>query len=133
MNRSEKPTRPFILSLIAGILILSNSALLGAAVTWFPWVIPTLPGSAGNTTIPFASLTAFGLVCGALVLVGAIMLHIKPENKKAWCIVIVVFSIPSVVTGGGFVIGFLLGIIGGALALSQKPKMQATKPATTTT
>jgi hypothetical protein len=44
-----------------------------------------------------------------------------------------VFSIPSVVTGGGFIIGFILGIIDGKSALSWKPKMQATKPATTTT
>jgi hypothetical protein len=33
-----------------------------------------------------------------------------------------VFSIPSVITGGGFIIGFILGIIGGKLALSGKPK-----------
>jgi hypothetical protein len=43
---------------------------------------------------------------------------------------IIVFSIPSVITGGGFLIGFILGIIGGALALSSKPEMQATKPET---
>ena len=61
------------------------------------------------------------------------MLYIKPVNKKAWGIIIIVFSIPSVVTGGGFIIGFTLGIIGGKLALSGKTKMQATKPAITTT
>jgi hypothetical protein len=133
MSRSEKPTKAFAFSLTAGILILSKAALLGAAATWFPWIIPTLPGSDNNSTVPFASLTAVGLLCGALVLLGAIMLHIKPVNKKAWGIMIVVFSIPSVVTGGGFIIGFILGIVGGALALSRKPKMQATKPATTTT
>jgi len=121
------------LSLIAAILIVSNSALLGTAATWFPWVIPTLPGSADNATVPFASLTAVGLICGVLVLLGAIMLRIRPVNEKTWGIIIVVFSIPSVVTGGGFIIGFILGAIGGALALSRKPKVQATKPATTTT
>jgi len=133
MSLSEKPTRALTLSVIAGILILSNSALLGAAATWFPWIIPTLPGSDNNSTVPFASLTAVGLLCGVLVLLGAVMLNIKPVNRKAWGLVIVVFSIPSVVTGGGFIIGFILGIIGGASTLSWKPKMQATKPATTTT
>jgi hypothetical protein len=34
---------------------------------------------------------------------------------------IIVFSIPSVVTGGRFIIGFIPGIIGGALVLSRKP------------
>ena len=128
MSQSEKPTKAFILSLIAGILIVCNAVAVGIAATWFPWIIPILPGSDNNATVPFASIVTIGVACGALVLFGAVMLHIKPENKKAWGIMAIVFSIPSVVTGGGFIIGFILGIIGGALALSWKPKMQATKP-----
>ena len=114
------------MSLIAGILILTNAMLLGAAATWFPWIIPTLPGSADNSTVPFDNLAAVGLICGALVLIGATMLCTKPTNGKAWGVVIIVFSIPSVVMGGGFIIGFILGILGGALALSRKPKMSTT-------
>ena len=53
----------------------------------------------------------------ALVFFAAIMLRFKPENKKAWGILITVFSIPSVITGGGFIIGFILGIAGGFSAL----------------
>lgn len=121
MSEGGKSTRAFTLSLTAGILILCNSALLGAAATWFPWVIPTLPGSTDNSAIPFASLTAIGLVCGVLVLLGATMLRKAPVNRKIWGIVIIVFSISSVITGGGFIIGFILGIIGGALAFSRKP------------
>jgi hypothetical protein len=124
MSQIEKPSRAYALPLIAGILILCNSALLGAAATWFPWVIPTLPGSVDNSAVPFASLTAIGLILGVLVIVGATMLRIRPVNKRAWGVMIIVFSIPSVVTGGGFIIGFILGIIGGALA------MRTTKPAT---
>lgn len=133
MSRSEKPTRAFSLSLIAGILILTNAASVAAAATWFPWIIPTLPGSSGNDTTILYSVAAVGLVCGVLVLFGAIMLRNKPANKKAWGIMIIIFSIPSVVTGGGFIIGFILGILGGAKALSRKTKMQATNPAPTTT
>lgn len=114
MSLSEKRTKAFTLSLIAGVLILSNAVLLGVAATWFPGIIPTLPGSANNTTVPFASLTIVGLICGVVVLLGAIMLHSRPVNKKAWGIMILVFSISSVVTGGGFIIGFILGIIGGS-------------------
>ncbi len=121
MSEGGKSTRALTLSLTAGILILCNSALLGAAATWFPWVIPTLPGSTDNSAIPFASLTAIGLVCGVLVLLGATMLRKGPVNRKIWGIVIIMFSISSVITGGGFIIGFILGIIGGALAFSGKP------------
>lgn len=124
MNRSEKPTKAFTLSLIAGILIVSNTLLLGIATTWFPEIIPTIPGTVNDTAVLYR-LTALGLIFGVLVLLGAILLRIKPADKKAWGIVIVVFSIPSVITGGGFIIGFILGIIGGALALSRKSQTQA--------
>jgi len=120
MNQSEKPNKAFILSLIAGILIICNTTLLGVATTWFPEIIPTLPGTSGNDTKLLYQLSAIGLVLGVLVLIGAAMLRIKPVKKKAWGIMILFFSIPSVVTGGGFIIGFILGIIGGALALSRK-------------
>jgi hypothetical protein len=59
------------------------------------------------------------------------MLRSRPESRKVWGIVTMVFSVPSVVTGGGFIIGFMLGIIGGALAFSWKPEVQVTKPTAT--
>ena len=36
---------------------------------------------------------------------------------------LIAFSVPRVVMGGGFIVGFILGIIGGAKAYSWKPKM----------
>jgi hypothetical protein len=122
MSQSEKPIRAFMLSLIAGILILVNAVSVAAAATWFPWLIPTLPGSSSNDVTILYSVAAVGLICGVLVLFGAIMLHSRPEHKRAWGIMVIVSSIPSIVTGGGFIIGFILGIIGGAYTLSRKPK-----------
>jgi hypothetical protein len=126
IGRSEKYTKAFILSLVAGILIVCNTVILGIAARWFPSIIPTLPGSSANDTAVLYRLTAIGLVSGILVLLGAIMLHSKPGSKKTLGIIIVVFSISSVITGGGFIVGFILGIIGGALALSRKSKKQET-------
>lgn len=123
MNEYEKPTKAFLLSLIAGIFIISNSTLLGIATRWFPEIIPTIPGLENDPTVLYR-LTVIGLMLGILVLLGALLLRIKPANKKAWGILIIVFSIPSVITGGGFIIGFILGIIGGALTLTQKQKME---------
>ena len=128
MRQSEKSPNAFTLSLVAGILIVCNAVAVVVAGTWFPWIFPTLPGSENNATVPFADIAAIGLICGVLVLFGAIMLCIKPENMKAWSIMIIAFSIPSVITGGGFIIGFILGIIGGAKALKWKLKMQTIKP-----
>ncbi len=125
MSQREEPKRAFNLSLIAGILIVCNAVAVGVAGAYFPWVFPTLPGSDNNATVPFATIAIIGLICGALVLFGAIMLRIKPENKKAWGILIIVFSMPSVITGGGFIIGFILGIIDGVKAFKWKPYLQA--------
>ena len=123
MIQSEKQTKAFMLSLIAGILIISNTLLLGIATIWFPEMIPTLPGTTANDTTILYQLTVIGLICGILVLLGAILLQIKPVHRKIWAIMIIVFSIPSVLTGGGFIIGFILGIIGGVFAFSQNTKM----------
>ncbi len=120
MSQSEKPTKAFTWSLVAGILIVCNAVAVGVAGTYFAWIFPTLPGSDNNLEVPFATIAVIGLACGAMVLFGAIMLRIKPENKKALGILMIVFSIPSVITGGGFIIGFILGIIAGVKAFRVK-------------
>ncbi len=125
MGQREKPKRAFTLSLLAGILVVCNAVAVGVAGAYFPWIFPTLPGSDNNATVQFATIAVIGLICGALVLFGAIMLRIKPENKKAWGILIIVFSLPSVITGGGFIIGFILGIIGGVKAIRWKASATA--------
>jgi hypothetical protein len=123
MTRIEKP-RGFTLSLVAGLLIVCNAVAVGAAGTYFPSIFPTLPGSDNNSTIPFTAIAIIGLISGVLVLFGAIMLLARPINKKVWGAIVVVFSIPSVITGGGFIIGFILGILGGTSAFSKKSKEQ---------
>ena len=120
MSQTEKSTRAFVFSLVAGLLIVCNAVAVGVAGTYFPSIFPTLPGSDDNATVPFTTISVIALICGVLVLFGAIMLRVKPENKKAWGILIAVFSIPSVITGGGFIIGFILGIIGGVKAFRWK-------------
>lgn len=61
------------------------------------------------------------LVSGILVIVGAIMLNARPQEHTTWGIIVLVFSIVSFIGMGGFFIGAVLGIAGGALALSLKP------------
>jgi CDP-diglyceride synthetase len=60
------------------------------------------------------------MVCGILVLTGAIMLKAQPQNQASWGIVVLVFSIASLVGMGGYFIGAVLGIAGGAIALSYR-------------
>ena len=120
MSQIEK--QAFRLSLVAGLLIACNAVAVGVAGTYFPWIFPTLPGSDNNTMVPFTTISVLTLICGVLVLFGATMLRSKPENKKTWGTLIIVFSVSSVITGGGFIIGFILGIISGIKAFRWKAR-----------
>jgi hypothetical protein len=117
---SERPTKAFNLALAAGLLIIVNAVLLGVVAKWFIGIMPTLPGSGGNDPTLLTELAAVGLILGVIVLFGAVMLHFRPANKKGWGIMIIVLSVSSVIMGGGFIVGFILGIIGGKLAFSEK-------------
>lgn len=116
---NQRALATFRLPLIAGILILTNAILLGVVSTWFPWVMPTIPGTT-NEAVPFVGLTALGLICGSLVLLGGLFLRNQPMNRRAGGIIVMAFSIPTVIMGGGFIIGFILGIIGGAKVFREK-------------
>jgi len=63
----------------------------------------------------------FGLVTGAIVLISSVMLLTNTGQKRTWSVLILVFSILSFIGMGGFVVGAVLGIIGGALVLKWKP------------
>jgi len=120
MTKGEKSSKAFSFSVTAASLIIINATLLGIVAKWFIGIMPTLPGSSGNDPALLLGLSTVGLVLGLIVLFGAIMLRLNPAHNRAWGAVVLVFSIPSVIMGGGLIIGFILGIAGGALALSIK-------------
>ncbi len=117
---TEKQTKAVNLALTGGILIIINAVLLGIVGKWFIGIMPILPGSSGNDPTVFLELATVGLIFGVLILLCALLLRSKPAKKKVWGIMLIGFSIPSVIMGGGFIVGFILGIIGGAITLSKK-------------
>jgi hypothetical protein len=117
---SERSANAFHLVLAAGLLIIVNAVLLGVVARWFIGIMPTLPGSSGNDPTLLIELATVGLILGVIVLFGALMLRFRPANKKGWGIMIIVLSVPSVIMGGGFIVGFILGILGGKIAFSGK-------------
>ena len=120
MDQNVKQSKAFALSLTAGVLILINAAGLAVVARWFLSIMPVLPGSSGNDPMLFYTLSIVGLILGLLVLFATLMLRIKPANKKAWGIMIIASSAPSVIMGGGFIVGFTLGIVGGVKAIKWK-------------
>ena len=70
----------------------------------------------------FYGAAAVGLIAGIVVLVGAVMIYARPRTTSTWGLLVLVFSILSFLGMGGFFIGAILGIVGGALAMVWKPE-----------
>ncbi len=120
---SSYPSAAFILSLIGGILIL----LAGIAYAIIYATIGTffsLLGFGGLSAL-LIGLAVVALIFGVIIIIGAIMLKTKPSSSKTWGIIIIILSILSWVGGSGFVIGFILALIGGILALLWHPPAAA--------
>ncbi len=145
MAEQATPTIAFALSLVAGILILVSgiailvlgSAFMGGMMGGYS------PGTTGEYhedmmgeyedpmdgyhyqpgyfPLVAAGIGIWGIVCGVIILVGSYMLYSRPASHAAWGVIILVFSLLSIFEGGGFVIGMILGAIGGILAIVLKP------------
>ena len=139
MSAETRAVAPFVLSLIGGVFI-----LLGAIVTSiFAFGSPTIIGSMSSSMggmmggtngemgmgIMFGAMmgvypifSVIALASGALVILGAVMLYSRPSEKDLWGTVIITFSTLGILGGmAGFVVGLVLGIVGGTLALAWNP------------
>src|SRR2546427_5384112 len=114
---AEKPTSAFVLSLIGGIFILLGAIVVMALAS----VIGSLMLIGGGDPNLAYLYGAVGLIFAILVLVGAVMLWMKPQQHVMWGVVVLLFSLFSIITTGGFFIGLILGLIGGILGLASKP------------
>jgi hypothetical protein len=128
------PRTESILALAGGAIIALSGVLFLAASAF---VLPNLDYSNLSTppNLPPGSLPAlvsgmvgvmgaFGLVSGAVVLVSSVMLLTNSGQRRTWGILILVFSILSFIGLGGFIVGAVLGIVGGALILRWKPPIR---------
>lgn len=136
MTGEEKPTTAHILSLIGGILILIGGLTRTAMMGLLNWGMGSLGmmdgwmkgrgeymiGGRGFLPSMFFGIGILSVVCGIIVIVGAVMLNSKPQGHSKWGTLILVFSLLSLIGAGGFLAGLILGVVGGALAISWKPK-----------
>ncbi len=115
-----------VLSLIGGIFI-----LIGGAFQAFVGAIISSIGttSTGQSTTGIGStigiLGIVGIILGIIVIVGGVMMYSNPQSHTMWGVIVLVLSLVSFATSsiGGFVIGFLLALIGGILGIVFKPSM----------
>jgi hypothetical protein len=117
----DKPTAAMVLSLIGGLFVISGGAALAFAGSIIGSFNVTGAASASNTVL---ALGIIGVIMGIIMVVGGFMMYSKPTSAKMWGVIVLILAIISWVTAiGGFFIGFLLGLIGGILALTFKPTM----------
>lgn len=119
----ETPGLAFALSLAAAVLLLLSGFVGFTAWTAARWCMGMMcmwgwswPWGAG-----WHYIVLINIVSGVIVLIGALMLYSRSKQAHTWGILVLVFSIVSLVGMGGFVIGAILGIVGGALAMAWKP------------
>jgi hypothetical protein len=104
----------FVLTLLAGILVLLNAALMLAPsfyATWSSifWWLPII-----GPTYAFV----LGAIIGLVLIMGSIMMILgQPAIAD---IIIFPFAVFSLIIGGGFIAGMILGIVGGILGAMNK-------------
>jgi len=125
MEEKKYPVIGFALSLVAGVLILIGGIVVFALGPFIASVVPW-------TEIPADAQFGVGLAGGVLVAMGSIGISfgiiiilmdiflVKAGKTIPGGVVIIVLSLISLISLGGFFIGFILGIIGGILMLANK-------------
>lgn len=117
------PNGAYILSLIGGIFIILAGLVYVAIAAVASSVYSSLGlggiGAAAASILIVYAVVA--LILGFLVIYGAIQLKRRPEGARTWGVLILVFSLISIIGGGGFYIGLILGLIGGILAIVWRP------------
>jgi len=98
-----------VLSLIAGILVLLNSAVLLVPSFYSLWsgTFFWLP------TIGPSYAFALGVIIGLVLVMASIIMALR--SGPVADIIIFPFAVFSLIIGGGFIAGFLLGVVGGII------------------
>src|ERR1019366_1593203 len=92
IQRTEQPTAAFVLSLLAGLWMLAAGGMMGG----FGWGGMMGDGTAWVWARGMRSFGVwspwFGIFAGIVVLVGAVMLYVRPEQRRSWGVVVLVAS-----------------------------------------
>jgi hypothetical protein len=111
----EAPVAATIVSLIGGILILIGGlavAALGGDL-----------GAAGDYAASglLSGLGLLGALFGFIIILLAIGMYLHPESTVGYGIAILILSVLSLSSGGGLILGTILGVIGGILGIVFHP------------
>lgn len=130
----DKPIAVFVLGLISGLLIIAGSV---AVLSFYPFgpyheygqgYMGMMGGYYGGfygmmsglyfNTGMFYAMSVVGFASGLVILIGSVMAYSRPDSTLPWSVLILVFSIISLVAMGGFFVGALLGFVAGIVGLT---------------
>lgn len=128
-TESRSSSGTFALSLASGVIIIFGGIL--------PWLffanfqaspmggimggmMMTGSWSAGPWFMGGGWLFPLPFVSGAMVLFGAIMMNARPQETRNWGIIVLIFSVLGLVGMGLSILGGIIGIVGGAMALYER-------------
>ena len=108
----------FILSMVAGILVILNAAALLSNTFYSMWVgvffwIPVLDASPQHGLV-----FAIGAIIGLILVIGSNLMLLGYGTIGS--IIVFPLAVVSLIIGGGFVAGFILGVLGGILGMLGK-------------
>jgi hypothetical protein len=108
-----RPVGAGVLTIFGGLFILGGGvifAILGAIFALFGFV---------------SNVFLLGLLVGFLTILVGVLMLVVPSAHAVWGVLAIVFAFVSLpVALGGFVIGFLLALIGGILSLTWKRPLE---------
>lgn len=135
----EKPKFASILSIAGAVLMFINALLVG--INGGPLIVSSAtvksPDDVLGSNLAFWFRVSFGfkgmvegtwtlvwLIAAFVLLYCAIRLYIKPMERKILCMVIGLLSALSIVYGGGFILGAILGVLGAGVGYEWPTKLQ---------
>ncbi len=120
---------PVALAVIAGILMIIGGIVF-LSMTWYHSTFSGYPmmGMMGGMWNNFMQgftpwilgLSISSIICGGIVLFSGTMMSKNPDNVRFWGILILIMSSMGIIFGMGFLIGPILGIIAGVVAIAIK-------------
>jgi hypothetical protein len=123
IQRTEQPTVAFVLSLLAGLWMLAA----GGMMSGFGWGEMVGGWHRMGGWMWDREMRSFGawwswfeVFAGIAVLVGAVMLYVKPGQRRSWGVVILIASALNIFLGMMGLLAGTLGVIGGVLALETR-------------
>ncbi|MGZ4942032.1 MAG: DUF4064 domain-containing protein [Halobacteriota archaeon] len=127
---NEEVNAAFLLSLIGGLFILIGGLValvigmygaFGMGYGYMGSMMGRMMGGFGPVWVfggaTIIAVSIIGIASAVVVIYGAFSVRDRPTARTTWGALILAFSLVSLLSLGGFLVGAILGILGGILAM----------------